>query len=281
VTTNGAIFDLAALANRPSSSIPQVSHLFCDHAHGECVQDELDDWHRSPLTAAWLKAFGSSLFVTVPGRDLWQRLSDHGVDPVDILDSVAMGIGCFATAGERAQIVDIAYREDDGDGNGIGGEPVYGGSYSTEEEHKKGLEQARLLKRFLTECLEKMSKMSASLDGIKLARVGPVFVSSFEWPEEMDKFDTTLRNLIPELQALVAHYKPIAHRARKAENHGGIVRAFDSLQSMKCNKKEVLLLLNAGYVASGKAELSDTELKDRVRSAREVVDSKLALVSGL
>jgi hypothetical protein len=231
----------------------------------------MDEWHRSELTGAWLKEFGDALFVTLPGRELWQRLMHRKIDPVDILECVAIGVGCFATKEERAKIVDFTYEGEDDDGNPIFGEPVYDGSFITENEFAKGLAQARLLKPFLTKCLRNMIEMNNELESIKSRRMGPRCVPSFEWPEKMEDYDVTLKSIIPQLEALVAHYKPIAHASRKSKNHEGILIAVDALRGrMGCNNREVLLLLNAGYVASGKDELSEAELRDQVMSARQV-----------
>jgi hypothetical protein len=269
-TTTG-IFKLETLAHRKSPSTPQVSHRFCNHEIGDCHQDSVDDWHRSQLTAEWLKEFGEALFVTRTGRELWQKLMDRKIDPVDILDCVALGVGCFATKEERAQIVDFTYEGEDDDGNPIFGEPIYDGSFITESEYAKGLAQARLLKPFLTKCLRKMIEMKAELETIKLRREGPLCVPNFEWPKEMEAYEATLKGIIPQLEALVAHYKPIAHASRKSKNHEGVLIAVDALRiRMGCDNSEVLRLLNAGYVASGKDELSEAELRDQVKSARQV-----------
>ena len=269
--TRTGIFNLEALAHRKSPSTPQVSHRFCNHAIGDCHQDSVDDWHRSQLTGAWLKEFGEALFVTQMGIELWRRLMDQKNDPVDILECVALGVGCFATKEERAQIVDFTYEGEDDDGNRIFGEPIYEGSFNTEKEFAKGLAQARLLKPFLTKCLRKMIEMKTELESIKLRREGPVCLPSFEWPKEMEDYDVTLEGVIPQLEALVAHYRPIAHGSRKSKNHQGILIAVDALRDrMGCDNREVLLLLNAGYVASGKEELSEAELRDQLNSARQV-----------
>lgn len=182
-----------------------------------------------------------------------------------------MGLDVFATKEERAQIVDFTYEGEDDDGNPIFGEPIYDGSFITENEFSKGLAQARLLRPFLTKCLRKMVEMKTELENIKSRREGPVFVPSFEWPEEMEDYDVTLKGVIPQLEALVAHYKPIAHASRKSKNHQGILIAVGALRDrMGCDNSEVLLLLNAGFSASGKDELSEAQLRDQVKSARQV-----------
>ena len=238
----------------------------------EGMESEWEDgWESFQPTQAWMEGFSSALFVTVTGRQLWQRLMENEAKRPDLLYWITCGVGSFATRKEREEVTDYAHGGYDDEGNPIVGEPIFTGSHGAEEEFRKGLSQARLIRAFLDRSRRKIRLLEKDLHATKSQRDGPIFVPSFEWPEEMSTFETALKSLIPQLEWLSSYYKPISHGSRSSTNHSGILHACDFLQGqMECNAGEVLLLLNAGLLASGAVEMSEGQLRDRVKSALQV-----------
>jgi hypothetical protein len=234
------IFNLESLY-RVQRDSPTVSHMFCLHDDGICVQDGVTEWHQPSLPEEWVLTFQNNLFISLDGKDLWKKLMDSGFDAGDIIDSIALGVG----------------------------------DARSDEEAATNQSQARLLKEFLVKTRRTMSKIKDQLEAVKAERDGPVFVPSPEWPSEMEEFDLSLSKTLDTITRLIRHYKPMSHASRNLDTHEAFMVSVQHLRrSFQLSDGDIATLLSAGYQVSSKESITPQEVRERLASAQALYSAK-------
>ncbi len=132
------IFDFELLY-RVRRTAPTVSHAFCRHEVGQCLQDFVTEWHQPGLEKTWVVSFQRELLVSQDGIDLWKRLIEQGSDAGEIIDAVALAVG----------------------------------DQFSDEKALTDRSQAQMLRAFLTKALPIIGKLNQELQLVKEQRDGP------------------------------------------------------------------------------------------------------------
>jgi len=230
------IFDFESLY-RVERAAPQVSHMFCCHDEGICVQDGVTEWVQPWVETAWVVAFQKELLISQDGINLWRRLIEQGHDAGYIIESVALGVG-------------------------------------TEYAREKALtdqSQARLLKDFFAKATPMIVMLNKELQLVKDERDGPVFIPSLEWPTEMEEFENNLARSVELCVWLTNHFKPLAHAARSVDVHEGFYVSVLNLHGrLQLSYSDVATLLSAGYAVSDRESIDSQEVRAKMKSAETI-----------